>query len=412
MRPTARTTASTRIRPGGIARIRWMILSGAIHVVACCVFAAAVLAEESRDGSPVSLSRTLRVDPARREPRRAPVPRELWLGGNPDPIRRSSLPFTAADAAIPAPGRWQVAATIGYYNLWSHSSEIPALHLSRGAARHLLTTDEIDQLERRYPDRPLYFLDAEGWIVNFRACCGLAHGLALGFDIPIMGIGMPGWDAIPEWYHHALGFSSQSRELFPRQDTRLYIHTAKGTIDRQTGVADWGIGDLSVFLSAPLARAFGGSQRLSIAAEAPTGSDGALLGSGGWDAGMRLFSSWEWTRRASMIGGGWTRLDRAGSLLGIRRSDTWHLAGEFHEILGGRTRALISVVGERSPLARFVGGALGRPGGYMRIGMERVIHERRVRFEVGQNWDKGGMGIAPDFSFHLTVGNAGESAGR
>lgn len=322
---------------------------------------------------------------------------------NPDPLRLASFPFDPAMAADPGPGRWDVFFSLSYVNLWADSGQLAALRRPRGETRQPVLPDELRDLERLYPGASIYHLDLEGWRSDLYLSRGLWEGTAVTLHLPWMEVGRPHWDAIAERWHSLAGLPNADREVFPRGGSLVYLRGPGGTIERR-GLDTSGLGDVGVALSLAAGHWLGATHRAVLSLEAPTGRRGTLLGSGGWDLGARWFAAWEGRRTTLLAGAGYTRLAAAGALLGARRDDLWHLMGGLDWRLRPSLTASLRVLWERSPLAAFLGsGQSARPALSERFGVAAPITARTwLAFEMGQDWN--GAGIAPDYSFHLTMG--------
>ena len=325
------------------------------------------------------------------------------LAANPDPLRSASLPLDLVPAAPLAPGEWRVETSLSYANLWQGTWETAAIHHELGRAGEPIGSDELRQLEERYPDAEMYRVDVESWRADLAFQRGLAPGLVLTVQLPYVEIGGPHWDGIAEWWHEKLSFPNADRDLFARGRAFLWASGRGGTVELRDALVASGLGDLTVSLAAPLGSLAGADHRVVASVDAPTGDAGTLLGSGGWDLGARWFATWRWRTRSLVAGAGYTWLDRSGDLLGIERADTWHVLASFEQDLGKGWGATGSFAYESSPLADFSGAALGDPAAYLRFGVVSPVARRSwVALDFGQDWY--GTGVAPDYAFRLTFG--------
>jgi hypothetical protein len=326
-----------------------------------------------------------------------------WLpSGNPDPLRSASLPVEAAEAVIPAPGRWEVRLSMGTFNLWDACPEVVTVRRELGLHRQSVSAAELRELERLYPGRDIWLLDVEGWRTDLFVSHSLGARAALNLHVPWIDIGRPHQDGLAEGWHRLTGLPNAARDLFSRDETLVYLHGRRGTIERRD-LGGWGVGDVAAALALAVGTRARAEHRLVLVAQAPTGRRDGLRGSGGWDFGARWFSAWYGPRTSWLAGIGYTRLDPEGDLLGVRRADLWHLAGSVFFHLWRQLEASYRVTLESSPLACFTAGAPGDPALFMRFGLAAALARSGwLALEMGQNWP--GAGIAPDFSFHLTVG--------
>jgi hypothetical protein len=266
-----------------------------------------------------------------------------------------------------------------------------------------VTPAELQELERLYPDAAIYHLDLEGWRSDLYLSRGLGRGVAITVHVPWMELGRPRWDALAERWHALLGLPNADRELFPRAGSLLFLKGPRGTVERRD-LTSSGLGDVGAALSFPAAHWLGATHRAVLSLEAPTGRRGTLFGSGGWDLGLRWFAAWEGRRTTLLAGAGYTREASDGTLLGVRRDDLWHLMGGLDWRLSSSLTADVRVLWERSPFASFLGSGQGaRPALSERFGVAAPVGGGTwLSFELGQDFN--GAGIAPDYSFHLTVG--------
>jgi hypothetical protein len=321
----------------------------------------------------------------------------------PDPLRFSSLPLEATEAtAVPA-GEWRIGATVGYFNVWQVTWHTSRIQQEFGLGRAPLEAWELRLLEQRHPGDQFYHVDLEGTRTDLVVQRGLASGITVTVRVPLIEIGAPNWDAIAERFHHTLGLSQANRNMFPRGQTSLYIRGRSGAIEAWDELERSGIGDVSVALSGSAGSWLSAAQRWVVAVEAPTGRRDTLLGSGGWDLGARWFATWGDPRRPVRLGLGFTRLDPNGSFLGVKRSNTWHVALDHHRPLGASLDLRVMARFDSSPLARFTDSDLGKPSFYWTVGLVRPIGRSAwVAFDLGENLPS--KAEVPDYSLHLSVG--------
>jgi len=329
-----------------------------------------------------------------------------------EPLRMTSLPLAMADGTSLAAGEWELTLTPGYFNLWSGSWHTATIHQELGLVGQPLTPAELRTLEQRHPGDDIHRFDVEGTLTEVRFARGLGHGLTASLAMPWIEIGRPHWDAISQNFHGALGWGEGSREMFARSQTLAYVWSPR----LHRAIAGWeelarsGIGDVSVTLSGPLGTLAGGEQRWAAAVEAPTGKEGTLAGSGGWDVGVRWFGAWRWTRSLLRGAVGYTRLDPGGSFLGAERSDTWHALAEYRHAWGERADVLAAVRWDTSPLASFSGGEPGKAAFFFTFGARRWLGGGVfAAFALGENLIPGG--VNPDFTVQLQIGVHGGRGG-
>jgi len=332
-------------------------------------------------------------------------PLEPWSTPYAEPLRLASLPLELADARDLASGAWEVTVTPGYFNLWSGSWHTATIHQELGLEGEPLVPAELRILEQRHPGDDIHRFDVEGTVTEVRVARGLGRGITLTVSLPWVEIGSPHWDAISEDIHDALGWGVGGREVFAHSQTVAYVWNPK----EQRAIEGWeelegsGVGDVRIALSGPLGGAWGGEHRWVAAVEAPTGDEGTIGGSGGWDAGVRWLGTWRFSR--SMVRGalGYTRLDGGGSFLGAPRDDTWHAAAEYRHLWGERADTLLGVRWDTSPLATFSGGEPGQPAFMFTFGVRRWLSDAVfLAGTLGENLIPDG--VNPDFTLQLQLG--------
>lgn len=335
---------------------------------------------------------------------------DWWGFVSADPVRFSSLPLSFEEALAPARGQWQTSFSLEYFNLWFGSWHTAVIHREFGLQGTPLNPWELRTLERRHPEDAIFRLDAEGWQGRMTVSRGLAHGLALVIDVPWIQVGAPQWDAISEGFHRLFGLRVGDRADIARSQTLIYVRGA----DRSQAIEAWdelnesGLGDLRVTLNGPLGSWLGGRHQWALSVEAPTGSEGTLLGSGGWDLGARWFGTWGWGKASLRFAAGYSRLDSSGSFLGVERSNTWSALGAYVRPVG-RSHTLMAGLSLRtSPLDAFTDAEPADPSLVLDVGWGfRLGAAHRLEIAVAENVT--GQGTAPDFVFHLRIVRA---AGR
>ncbi len=326
------------------------------------------------------------------------------------PLRLGTAPFDEADARDVPEGEWEVVGAVGAFNLWTLTWHTAALHRDLGRAGEPLSSTELREVERRSPGVSVQHLDVEGWRGDLWVARGLGRGVTLSVHLPWMDVGRPHWDAVAERWHQAFQLGDDYRSLFPRGETLVYLKGDDGVVERRD-LTGSGIGDVTVALSVPAGSWLGGVHRGVLVVQAPTGRTDTLRGSGGWDVGVRLFSSWDLGRFAVVGGAGYTWADPSGDLLGIRRASPWHLAAGFDWRIRPSLTGYFRAHYESSLMADFMEGRAANPSLFRRFGLARALTESTwVAFDVGQDDRKNG--VAPDFSFHLTVGTRSRVSGR
>lgn len=319
-----------------------------------------------------------------------------------DPLRFASLPLESVQACEVEKGRWLVSYSTGYFNVWQRSWHTGTLHRELGRRGKPLEPWELRTLEQRHPSQQLFHIDLEGWRSDVAIAHGFGAGLVATVLVPVVGVGRPHWDALPESFHRAFGLAEVRRDVFPRGGTVVYVRGHSGAIERWDEEARSGFGDISVALGGKAGSWLGIDHRWVIALEAPTGEAGSLRGSGGWDAGARWFATWTGARSLARIGLGYTFLDRDGSWLGARRDDTWHALVEGRRTLGDRLFLRGMARFDSSPLASFTRSDIGQFSFFWTVGAGARLGEATdVAIDLGENYPSSAE--VPDFSFHLSL---------
>ena len=321
----------------------------------------------------------------------------------PDPLRFSSLPISGTETIVPGAGAWQVSTALGYFNVWQLTWHTGTVHRAQGLLGKPLTEVEIRAIEEAFPNDRFYHIDVEGWRNDLVISRGFVGGMAATLKVPWVEIGTPHWDAIAEDFHARFGLATGRRDWFPRGQSTVYVRGRRGAVERLSGLEGSGLGDVSLSVTGSLGLWIGAEHRWVVSVEAPTGAEGTLRGSGGWDSGVRWFGTWGQGPSQVRVGLGYTWLDPSGSWLGVRRDDTWGALVEGHVPLGRSLSLRGSARFDSSPLAGFTDSDIGANSFYWTFGiLAPVTRDAWVTFDVGENY--GSSAEAPDFSFHLQFG--------
>jgi hypothetical protein len=301
-------------------------------------------------------------------------------------------------------GRWDARLTATEWNAWRGSWHTATYHRLLGREGLPISDEEIALIERENPQGTAYRIDLEGWRSDLSLAYGLPGGFVAGLRLPVHDVGHPHWDVVAEAVHLALGFTTDARDVFPRGQTLVWIRGKDGArVLAREELNGSGIGDTTLWLGMPAGNLLGGTQRLSVVLDAPTGEKGSLRGSGGWDAGVRAFSAWQGERFAFQAAAGWSWLDPAGSWLGIRRSNLWHLLAEGRWRAGRKVALFLQARLDSAPLAGVVDGNLADPSLVYHLGIVgEIAPETDLAFQWGQDVPE--VGVGADWTFHLSIG--------
>jgi hypothetical protein len=229
--------------------------------------------------------------------------------------------------------------------------------------------------------------------------------MSLQARVPWIEIGAPHWDTAAETFHQAFPVVEHYvRDLFPRGQTFVYLRADGRSVVRREELARGGVGDTALTLGVPLRSTAGATERLAFTVEAPTGREGSLHGSGGWDFGARWFRRWSGRRNHYLIGAGYSHQSGGGSFLGFERSDTVHLAADVVRSLSARAALHFAARVDSSPLSGLTDMNLADPVFFYRFGAQFAAGERQwISIDLGEEIAPQ-MGVDTDFSLHVGWG--------
>lgn len=315
-----------------------------------------------------------------------------------DPLRAAFPTLDPAAATPLAAGEWRVTVETAYFNLWGVADGLIAVRAASDLHREPVTAEQLREAETYFPDDRLWLVDLEGIRTQVTVARGLGRGWTLAVAVPWQQVGAPGWDAIAEEWHDLMSLPNAHRDRFPRGASQVYLRGKGPTVER-LDLEGRALGDTTLSLSASLGQWLGAEQRAVVAVQAPTGDDARLSGSDGWDVAAQWLAAWRGERFGALVGVGLTR--NAGRFLGVDPIDGWQVLAGADARLWGNVEATYTVQLERSPLERLDAGDATEPALFMRYGIAgRLPGGARVAFDLGQDWP--GLGIAPDYSFHLS----------
>ncbi|HUO84012.1 MAG TPA: DUF3187 family protein [Thermoanaerobaculia bacterium] len=324
-----------------------------------------------------------------------------------NPLEFGSLRLEPAFALAPAEGEWEASFVVSEFNLWNHTWHTFATHRARDLYRQPVTDEELRYIERDFAGDRVWHLDLEGWRTDLTLSRGLAGGRSVTLRIPWIEIGSPHWDRFGEEFHELFGLTSLEREVFPRGETLVYIKDRdnRHIIEARDELERKGIGDVSIALGIPLRPRWGAEHRLVAALEAPTGKEGTLHGSGGWDASLQWFAVWTGDRKSIRTGAGATFLDPNGSFLGEERAHLFHLYLQMDRHLWRRVSGTFGVRIDGSPLWSVIHELPGYPSTIYRFGLVGDLGTSWVAFDFDEELHPQ-TGVEADWAFHLSWGRA------
>jgi hypothetical protein len=326
------------------------------------------------------------------------------------PLVFGSLRLDPAFAIAPPAGQWQVLTTASQFNMWARSWHTFAAHRHHDLYGQSVTEEEVRSIAEAFPDDWAYHLDVEGWRGDIQFVRGFEGGASASIRIPWIEIGSPQMDWVAEDFHSGLGLSTHQREIFPADDTTIFLkHSDEEDVlfaGRELNRA--GFGDVTLAGSIPLTVVKRAEQRLALAVDIPTGKRGTLQGSGGVDLTANWFSLWRLDKRDVKLASGLTFLV-GGDFLGEDRFPLLpHLLFEVDQPLDRHKLWVASLAArlDGSPLWEITDGRAGYPPLFYRLGISRDLGAGRwVSFELGEEL-KPQTAVEADWSFHLTFGSA------
>jgi hypothetical protein len=328
----------------------------------------------------------------------------LWLPTpQTDATEFASAALDPSEGLVLPPRALVVSAQLTYFNQWAGSWHTARILEASGSGRGVLTDADIRRMDDQFSGEEIYRVDVEGWRMDTLLAWGVGN-VTLAARLPWIGIGAPGGDSVAEAFHRIFPVAdSYDREVFARGQTMVLLRGAGGRITRSGELNRSGIGDIVVSAALPVLRSASSAHAATISLSAPTGQRGTLHGSGGWDGGLRWFSTWSGGKRHYVAAAGWTYLDRNGDLLGVPRADLWNLYAGVEQPLGRSWSTSLRARVDSSPLAEASREDLGKPAIYYRVGVHYLTRgAERISFEfadeVAPQW-----GIDADWSIHVAV---------
>ena len=325
---------------------------------------------------------------------------DVWRSVAPaDPLRAA---FPSLDPVVATPlsdGEWRISLEATYFNLWGVADGIVAVRDAADLHREPVTPEQLREAETYFPDDRLWLVDLEGLRTQLTVARGLGRGWTAAITLPWQQVGAPAWDGAAERWHDLAGLPDANRDRFPRGASQVYLRGA--SILERLDLGGTSLADVTLSISAPVGHLFGAEHRAVIAVQAPTGDDGSLAGSGGWDLAAQWLAAWRGERFVAVTGAGFAR--NTGRFLGVEPVDGWQLLAGADGLVWGRIHGTFRAQLERSPLALLEAGDATEPALFMRFGIAGPLERGGwLAFEIGQDWP--GIGIAPDYSFHVSYG--------
>ena len=246
--------------------------------------------------------------------------------------------------------------------------------------------------------RESLLIDGESERLSFSLRQGVAPGVELGVELPLLVTGGGLLDGVIEGWHQAFGLPNGGRQLRPQDRYAVqYLKDGETLVDVNSGSA--GLGDLELSAGFALREDFA----LRALAKLPTGRDSRLLGG---NAGGALWFDYDpftsSNRWFGYLSAGASYNDR-GALLGSQQQRLVGLGGLG---LGYRLLPALALIGQfnvQTPLYKASGlQALDGPGGQLAFG-GRITLSPRLVLDLGVQEDVL-LSSSPDFSIHLGLG--------
>jgi hypothetical protein len=284
------------------------------------------------------------------------------------------LDFGPFAQQLPPPGSFDLLISTTATSTWSHSWHPVTVHRSDfGRSGLPFSTDEAAFIHERWPQDAAFLIDGAFVRTSLTLRTGLAAGWSASVEIPWISQGGLRLDRLVEGFHGAFGISDAGRDTFPRDRFLIYLQApGKEPIFLEDAAGD-GFGDLVATLSWRGESRGGWSVGADLAAEAPTGDERALRGSGSWDLGARLALSrdappWSCEADLSVV-----RPGGAGHLPGIGDSPFARVSLSVGRRLGEHHALSLSASWSQSPFRREGLDTLSEDSVDMALGLERRL---------------------------------------
>lgn len=302
-------------------------------------------------------------------------------------------------------GEWASSLTLTQFNSWNVSWHTAAVHRELGNGRHPVLSEELRLIERNFPGDPVWHIDVEGWRSDLIVSRGVGD-FTVSAQIPWIEIGSPNWDKLAEGFHSTLRINRLKRDQFPRSETLIYLKSEGNGSIIEAGVEleRYGTGDVTLAAGRPLARRWGGSHQIVATVQIPTGREGTLQGSGGWDLGIAWYGTWKKWVSTFKAGAGYTWLDPSGSFMALERSRyLGHLLFEVDRPLWFGFQGSAGIRLDSSPLLKIMKAYPGYPATFYRFSLLREIGPGWISLTIG-NALLPQTGDEADYTFGITTG--------
>ena len=238
-------------------------------------------------------------------------------------------------------------------------------------------------------------LDGETGHIDWGLRYGVAPGVELGIDVPLLLTGGGVLDGLIEGWHSTFGLANGGRNLVPRNQYR-YRYTRNGAtvLDVDHGTDSFGDVELSTGVAVTSALA------LRALVKLPTGSENKLTGGNSGGAIWFDFDPFEdSTRWFGFVSGG-VSYNEKSAVLSAQQEQLVGLAGVGVGFRVVRRVALVAQVYGHTKLYRDSEiNALSRPGGQLVFG-GRIGVAPKLSLDLGVQEDVS-VNSSPDFGIHV-----------
>ncbi len=308
-------------------------------------------------------------------------------------------PLLAFACLVPLLGQADPGFTVRNEATLSRTATLPTLGESRvldaGQIATRFTVDWSNEYVAQSNARETLTIDAETQRVTFGFRRGIAEGVEIGVDLPLLFTGGGALDGVIEGWHDAFGLPNGGRDRV-RQDRYLVQYTVDGQtrIDEQQGAN--GIGDLELSAGFRLRDDFA----FRALAKLPTGRSSRLQGGNGGGAMWFDFDPFHGSPRWFGYLSAGASYSGQSDVIGAQQKQFVALGGAA---VGYRIWAPISLLVQfngHTALHQDSGlNALDRPGGQLSFG-GRIDIAPKLQLDLGVQEDVL-VSSSPDFSIHV-----------
>lgn len=308
-------------------------------------------------------------------------------------------------AVLACLGAGPTAATPGFTvrneSTLSRTSTLPTLGEARvldaGQFATRFTVDWSNEYVAQGNDREALVIDAETQRVTFGFRRGIADGVELTLDVPLLFTGGGVLDGVIEGWHDAFGLPNGGRQRVP-QDRYAVQYVADGEVRLNAQRGGNGFGDLEAGVGFRLRDDFA----FRALAKLPTGRDSRLHGGNAGGALWFDYDPFHGSRRWFGYVSGGASYSGQGDVLGSQQRQFVVLGGAAVGYRLFQPLSLLVQFNAHSSLYRdSTLNALDRPGGQIAFGC-RIHLASKLDLDLGVQEDVL-VSSSPDFSIHLSL---------